>query len=339
MNTGGKRIYIWMQAAFSEAAKGLGDTSPNPAVGAVIVRGGKIVARGYHRRYGGAHAEIEAIADARRRGVSTRGATMAVTLEPCDHFGKTPPCTRAILSAGIKRVVVGMLDPHAIVSGKGARRLRRAGVRVDVLDDPAAREFYAPYRTYHEQKRCHVTLKLAISTDGKISGGAGRWITGQAARAEVQRIRRKVDAILIGRRTAEIDNPRLTIRPAFAAGRRRMPVRVILSASGKVSRRLRIFHDKRAPSWIITERDIRKLTGDLARRGIVHLLVEGGAMTARSFLKSGVVDDIQLFVSPKILGEKALDGFGRMKLVSPIQKSWLLTRAKKFGPDMLLSFK
>ena len=269
---------------------------------------------------------------------------MAVPLEPCDHFGKTPPCTQAILAAGIKRVVIGMLDPHAIVSGKGVRRLRRAGVRIDVLDDPGVRKFYAPYRTYHEQKRCHVTLKLAVSTDGKIFGGAGRWITGPAARAEVQRIRHKVDAILIGRRTAEIDDPRLTIRPAFAAGRKRMPVRVILSASGKVPRGLRVFRDRRAPTWIIKEKNIRKLVRDLARRGIVHLLVEGGAMTARSFLKSGVVDEVQLFVAPKVLGEKALDAFGHenaraARKSARISKLWRLTGMKKFGADVLLSFK
>lgn len=330
-----------MAAALREAQKGLGDTSPNPAVGAVIVRGGRTIARGYHKRYGGAHAEVEAIGDARRKGISTRGATMAVTLEPCNHFGKTPPCTRAILAAGIKRVFVGMLDPHAVVSGKGARRLGRAGVRVDVLDDPNTREFYAPYRTYHEKKRCHVTLKLAVSTDGKISRatrGAAfgrRWITGPAARAEVQRIRRKVDAILIGRRTAEIDDPHLTLRPPYTAGRKRMPVRIILSARGNVRPGLRLFQDGQAPTWVLSG-PVRSLVRRLAKRGIVHLLVEGGAMTARSFLASGAVDEILLFVSPRILGASALDAFGTIRNGG---LTWRLTGTQKFGPDILLSFK
>ena len=334
-----------MAAALREAAKGLGDTSPNPAVGAVIVRKGRVVARGHHRRFGGPHAGVEALRDAERRGAPLRGATMAVTLEPCDHFGKTPPCTRAILQAGLRRVLVGTLDPHAIVSGRGVRRLRRAGVRVQVLDDPRVHSFYAPYRTFHQAGRCYVTLKLAVSTDGKITHRRGRpsWITGPESRAEVQRIRSRVDAILVGRRTAEIDNPRLTIRSPFATGRRRTAARIVLSGRGQVRRDLRIFRDGHAPAWVMSDSPDR-LVRRLAQRGIVHLLVEGGAQTARSFLKAGLVDEILLFASPKVIGHGGLGAFGERHIDPPLSplvkggKNWRLTGEKKFGKDILLRF-
>lgn len=325
----------WMAAALAEAGKGLGETSPNPAVGAVIIKNGRIVARGFHRRFGGPHAEIEAIHHARAKKIDLRGSCIAVTLEPCDHFGKTPPCTQAIRAAGIQRVLVGMLDPHSIVAGRGVRKLRRAGVLVEVLDDPAVRQFYLPYLTFHRRKRSFVTLKLAVSTDGKIAGAKPGWITGPAAREEVQRIRQKVDAILVGRKTAVVDNPRLTLRPPFALGRSRMPRRIILSATGNVPKQLRLFQDTGA--WIAKDIAPRRLVRRLAREGVIHLLVEGGAQTARSFLVCGVVDEIRLFVSPKILGGLALDAFRSSRLRIP-PRGWRLVDVTPFGRDMLLSF-
>ena len=326
---------IWMKEALREAAKGLGDTSPNPAVGAVIVSRGIILARGHHRNYGGPHAEIDAMA-----GVSDqrllRKSTMIVTLEPCNHFGKTPPCTEAIVRAGIRRVIVGIQDPHRIVAGKGIRRLRAAGIRVDLLDDPNVQAFYEPYRLFHAQKRCFVTLKLAISTDGKLAASnSSAWITGPKARQEVQKIRRRVDAILVGRGTAVADNPRLTLRPPYRAGRKRMPIRLILSSGGALPPRLRLLRDHSAPTWIVAG-PLEKLTRKLAARGIVHLLVEGGAKTADSFLQSDLVDEILLFVSPKILGHNALDAFGPAPKHA---RDWQLINIQKFGKDIRLQFR
>lgn len=332
----------WMAAALAEAARGLGETSPNPAVGAVIVHNEKIVARGRHRAFGRPHAEIEAIADARKKGERLKGATLAVTLEPCDHFGKTPPCTRALIREKFSRVVVGILDPHRIVAGRGIRRLRQAGIRVDTMNDPGVIRFYAPYRTFHQEKRAFVTLKLAMSADGKIArrGRCARWITGPAARREVQRLRRRVDAILVGRRTAVMDNPRLTLRGADAAGRTRFPKRIILAGAGKLPRTLHMLTDGQADTLIVRSGargrlNLTSLLRILAKQGIIHLLVEGGAATARSFLDAGLVDEIVMFVSPGILGPQGLDAFAPGK---PGRGMWRLADTKKFGKDTLLRF-
>lgn len=318
-----------MHAALEEAARGLGDTAPNPAVGAVIVRRGRIIARGYHKSLGGPHAEVEALRNVPPglRG-KLAGAVMAVTLEPCNHFGKTPPCTDAIIQSGIGHVCVGMLDPHGIVAGRGVRRLRRAGIRVDVLHDPDVIDFYRPYRTFHEKGRPFVTLKMAVSADGRISSPVTRWITGPTARRASQILRRRFDAILVGRRTAVVDNPRLTIRAAHRGNRQRPLTRVVMSASADLPGTLRIFRDRAAPTLIVTgpvgarrwaRRPMRaedrvcvlsvpirngKIPIDgmlrrLAHRGIVHLMVEGGTETANGFLDAGQVDEVMLFVSPR----------------------------------------
>lgn len=325
--------------ALKEAAKGMGSTAPNPAVGAVIVKNGKVLSRGYHRVLGGPHAEIEALKLARG---DLRGAALFVTLEPCDHFGKTPPCTQAILRSGLRHVAVGITDPHKIVAGKGIRRLRAAGLRVEVLNDPSVLEFYAPYRLFHEKGRCFVTLKLAVSIDGKISSGKSRWITGPAARMEVQRIREKMDGILVGGRTARIDNPRLTLRAAESKNRRRKLLRIILSASGRLPKSLRVLTDHQAPTWVVAAEknsskvDLHALTRRLAERGIVHLLVEGGAETANGFLDANLVDEICLFVSPKILGRDATPAFGRRS--KPSARKWVMRDLKTCGKDFLFRF-
>lgn len=360
----------FMAAALAEAAKGLGDTSPNPAVGAVIVRGKRIIARGYHQKFGGLHAEIEAINNlAGRDRRNLRNATMVVTLEPCNHYGKTPPCTDAILREKIGRVVAGIVDPHGIVAGMGLQRLKRAGVRVEVLNDPAVADFYRPYITFHRERRCYVTLKLAISADGKIAGGKSRWITGPAARAEVQRIRRRVDAILVGRRTAEIDNPRLTLRPPFTAGRRRAPARVILSAGGRLSSRLKVLHDVTAPTILATTPsrarllanrlrrdgiqtltvaarrdglDLKRLLHQLAGLGMVHVLVEGGADTANRFLDQDAVDEVVLFVSPQVIGPRGLDAFRPRQSITAKKSDgfpWKLISKRAVGRDLMLVFR
>ncbi len=358
-----------MAKALDEAKNGLGDTSPNPAVGALLVHGGRAIGRGYHRVFGGPHAEVEAIRSVRSADLAKIAAsTLVVTLEPCDHFGKTPPCTGAILQAGIRRVVVGMADPHSIVAGRGIRKLRAAGVRVDVLNDPAALAFYAPYRTFLIRRRSFVTVKLAVSTDGKISGHGRRWISGPAARAEVQNLRRTVDAILIGRNTADVDNPRLTLRGRRRTARIFPPARVVLTASGtlRAPARLKLLTDGEAPTFLVTgaarSRRIKIPASDcrilpvpanaggrlsipdvlrvLAKQGVVHLLVEGGSQTVSSFLSAGAVDQMILFVSPAICGPTGLDAFlGRCGPARGRPADWRLIERAKIGPDFMLRFR
>ncbi len=359
----------WMSKALEEAAKGLGNTSPNPAVGAVIYKGGRTIARGYHRKFGDLHAEIEAIRSVPPAMFSDlKNCTMAVTLEPCDHFGKTPPCTQAILKSGIRHVVVGMLDPHPIVAGRGVRRLRRGGIRVDVLQDEETIRFYEPYALYHREGRPFVTLKIALSSDGKIAGKRPGWITGPAAREEVQRIRRKADAILVGRATAMLDNPRLTVRPPFLQGRQHGLTRVILTRSGRLDPRLRMFHDVTAPTIIFTGKtgngridcvfagqdvnarviavpesrrglDLPAVLRNLAARGVMHLLVEGGAETANRFLEQRLVDEVVLFVSPRIVGPGGVDAFRPKPTLRNACVEWRLHRTQAFGRDLMLVFR
>lgn len=303
------------------ARRGEGITSPNPPVGALYLKRERVVGSGFHARFGGPHAEVEAARNCRG---SLKGATLVVTLEPCSHFGKTPPCADFLIESGVRRVIVGMLDPNPRVHGRGVAKLRRAGIDVVVRNLPEIIDFYRPYTTYQRLGRCHVTLKLAVSSDGAVATAAGysKWITGPAARRDVQSLRRRVDAILVGRETAALDDPRLTVRPP----RTRPPVRLILTRFGRLSRNLRLLTDSAAPTLVVTgragakrlkwtshltvaERAGRLDIGDLARRlahmGVLHLLVEGGGVTAGSFLAQGLVDDMVVYVAPVSLGASA----------------------------------
>ncbi len=311
-----------MRLALREAEKGLGRTSPNPAVGAVLVKDGRVVARGHHARAGTPHAEVVALRAARERA---RGADLYTTLEPCDHWGKTPPCSLAIIECGVRRVFVGSRDPNPMVNGRGLARLRRAGVEVvtDVLRE-ACDALDAHWFRFIETGRPFVTLKAAVTLDGKIATASGhsRWVTGPAARAEAHRLRDRVDAVLVGAGTARADDPLLTTR---LRGRRgHDPVRVVLDTNGTLPRSLRLFRvESAAPTLIATASarrawrpevqilrcrarrgrvDLNDLLRRLGRRGITHLLVEGGAATHGAFLAAGLVDRLVLFIAPKILG-------------------------------------
>src|SRR5919197_3355884 len=203
----------WMSRALELAERGRGFVEPNPLVGAVVVRDGRVVGEGWHRRYGEAHAEVNALAAA---GEAARGATLYVTLEPCCHHGKTPPCTDAVLRAGVRRVVAAMADPFPQVAGQGVAQLRAAGVEVEVgVCEREARELNAPYLTLLAEGRPYVHAKWAMSLDGKIAtrGGDSRWISGPASREVVHRLRGRVDAILVGAGTVRADDPLLTARP------------------------------------------------------------------------------------------------------------------------------
>jgi diaminohydroxyphosphoribosylaminopyrimidine deaminase/5-amino-6-(5-phosphoribosylamino)uracil reductase len=313
----------FMRLALREAAKGLGRTSPNPAVGAVLVRGGRVIARGHHSRAGGPHAEVVAI---RAAGARARGADLYTTLEPCDHFGRTPPCSIAVLEAGVRRVFVGSADPNPLVNGKGIARLREAGVAVaeGVLRDECD-ALNAHWFKYMRERRPYVTLKAAVTLDGRIATRTGdaRWVTGEAARRWVHRLRDRVDAVLVGSGTARADDPLLTTR--LPGGRGRDPLRVVLDTELALPARLALLHPRSpAPTLVAhasprTRRtgpgvellrcrrgkggvDLRDLLAKLAARGVTHLLVEGGARVHARFLAEGLVDRMAVFVAPKLVG-------------------------------------
>ncbi len=345
-----------MELALAEAAKALGRTSPNPAVGAVVVQGGKVVARGHTQRAGGAHAEVMALGAAGKRA---RGAELFVTLEPCNHLGRTGPCTEAVLAAGVARVVVGMRDPNPNVRGGGGKRLARAGVQVvnGVLRErcEASNERWSKFiRTGVPW----VVLKAAVTLDGKLAtaGGDSKWVSGEAARALVHEWRGQLDAVLVGVGTARADDPLLTARRPGA----RDPVRVIvdsalrLPASAKVlpalvaclpsapARRARALERAGAELLRCEESEGRvalvDLLGKLGARGVVSILVEGGAAIHGAFLAAGLWDELRLFLAPRILGEpaKSWAALGAARSMGEALRVDGLT-AEQVGDDVLLS--
>jgi diaminohydroxyphosphoribosylaminopyrimidine deaminase/5-amino-6-(5-phosphoribosylamino)uracil reductase len=334
----------FMELALTLGRRALGNAWPNPAVGAVVVRGDDaapvIVGRGWTQPGGRPHAETEALA---RAGVAARGATLYVTLEPCSHQGKTPPCADTIVDAGIARVVSALEDPNHEVAGRGHARLRAAGIAVEVgIGAEAARRAHAGHLCRMRQGRPHVTLKLAVSADGK-AGLAGRRpaaITGEAARERVHLLRSMHDAILIGIGTAHSDDPLLTCRlPGLTP---RSPVRVVLDGGLRLPPTGRLASTAAAvPVWVIaaaeapaaTEQTLRNKGVDvlrvmahsdrldlaavlamLAGRGITRLMVEGGPTVAASFVTADLVDAAILFRSPKELGADAIDALEGMPL-------------------------
>lgn len=317
----------FMQLALTLGRRGQGQTWPNPAVGAVVVKDGLIVGRGWTQPGGRPHAEPEALS---RAGEAARGATLYVTLEPCSHFGKSPPCADAIVAAGIARVVSAIEDPNPEVAGQGHARLRAAGIKVDIGSGAAeAAHDHAGHFRRVRDKRPHVILKLAVSSDDKI-GAAGRKpvaISGEAARARVHLLRAQCDAILVGVGTVLSDDPLLTCRlPGMEA---RSPVRVVLDPSLRIPGASRLLHSAReTPLWVMTSDlaeapaaarfgasgaqvirvattstppglDLEAVLHALSERGITRLLVEGGARVAASFVAAGLVDEVWLLRGPE----------------------------------------
>lgn len=333
----------FMRRALRLAERGRGHVAPNPAVGALVVAKGRIVGEGWHKKLGGPHAECMALTAA---GARARGATLYVTLEPCAHFGHTPPCTEKILAAGIRRCVVAVKDPHPIVNGRGLRLLRRAGVRVEVGTlAEEARSTLGGYWLSHTRGRPRVTLKLAASLDGRIAPfggfaprGAGRWLTGAAARARAHKLRADSDAVVIGAGTARADDPRLTARGIRGA---RQPLRVLCDTNLALPRTLRLLRaplargtvvacGRRAPRPIERELMARGVTvwrlpqgpdgvslpalaRRLAREGRHEVLVEGGARLATAWLHANLVDRLALFTAPRVLGERGLEWCGPLR--------------------------
>jgi diaminohydroxyphosphoribosylaminopyrimidine deaminase / 5-amino-6-(5-phosphoribosylamino)uracil reductase len=321
-----------MRLALAQARRASGRTFPNPPVGAVIFRGDRVLGRGRTRPVGGPHAEIVAIEAVRRRHGerALRGASMAVTLEPCSHTGRTPPCANRLIEAGLARVFVGHRDPHPEVSGRGIARLRRAGVEVElgVLEE-ACREQHRGFLCAVERGRPFVVLKLAATLDGRIATASGesRWISGPVARAAVHGLRRRVDAVWIGSETALADDPWLTAR----AGRRvvHRPVRVVADGRLRLPTTARLLRGAPGSAWVLCapdaarsrrraleaagarvlevpregrNLDLRRALRRLAREGLTEILVEGGGTLAAGLLRHLLVDELHWFTAPVLIG-------------------------------------
>ncbi|MCJ7729134.1 MAG: bifunctional diaminohydroxyphosphoribosylaminopyrimidine deaminase/5-amino-6-(5-phosphoribosylamino)uracil reductase RibD [Sedimentisphaerales bacterium] len=355
----------YMQMALCLARRGLGSVEPNPAVGAVIVKGGQIIGRGWHKRFGGPHAEINALVDCRKRGGNPKGATMFVTLEPCCHYGKTGPCTDALIEAKLARVVIATIDPSKHANGRGIRQLRGAGIKVDVgVCEAPARLLSAPFMKFASTGKCWVTLKWAQTIDGKLAwtntshesratSDEQRWISCQESRNDAHELRRQVGAILVGINTVLADDSLLTPRPSHAptasllpaaptrAGRRggrrsktAGAIRIVLDNRLRIPLNSRLLATaKDAPVIIVADSRILRtkpkkakqivgrgaellgcpasarsnlvfLLDELSKRGVQHLLVEGGPTVIGSFLKENLADEIVVYITPKILGDK-----------------------------------
>lgn len=303
----------WMRLALREARRGLGRTSPNPAVGAVIVsKGGELLAKGWHRAAGLAHAEIEALGKLRRPS-QARGATLYVTLEPCSTHGRTPPCVEAILAAGFARVVAAAADPNPAHAGRGLKRLRRAGI--EVVTGILSEEATALNRGFNKWIVTGLPLVIAkcgMSLDGRITRlpNEGAWITGERARDHARKLRAEVDAILVGAETVRVDNPRLTVRP----GRPGVPQpwRIVLTRSGNLPPQAHLFTDgHRDRTLVYRGRGLRAVLRDLGRRQVTSVLIEGGMEVLGEAFDRRLVDCVQFYAAPLLLGGPKLCLGGR----------------------------
>ncbi|MDD9802826.1 MAG: bifunctional diaminohydroxyphosphoribosylaminopyrimidine deaminase/5-amino-6-(5-phosphoribosylamino)uracil reductase RibD [Deltaproteobacteria bacterium] len=357
-----------MARALALARRAEGRTHPNPPVGAVVLRGGRILGGGSTRPAGGPHAEAVALAAVRRRfgERALRGATLATTLEPCCHHGRTGPCTQAIIEAGMARVWIGHLDPNPAVRGRGVRLLRRAGIAVEVgICEARCRRQHRGFLSVQQRGRPWLALKLAASLDGRIAtrSGESRWITGAAARALVHRLRARHDAVMIGSGTARADDPQLTARPG---GRRlRAPVRIVVDSQLATPPGARLLCDgDAARTWLLTRRghsarrraarsahgarlveaplragrlDLRRALGRLAALGLTSVLVEGGGGLAAALLRQGLADELHWFAAPALLGADARPAIGPLALRRLRERRRLCVQeVRRLGADLYL---
>lgn len=357
---------FFMREALKEARKGVGRTSPNPCVGAVIVKDNRIIGKGYHKKAGTPHAEINAL---REVGPDAKGADMYVTLEPCSHTGRTPPCSRAVVESGITNVWIGMLDPNPLVNGSGADFIRTNGVSVrHGLLENECRELNRPFLTYITERRPWTVMKAGMSLDGKLTFSRNRRdsITGAESFRQVHRLRDQLDAILVGGETVRVDNPSLTTRCPGRSGKN--PVRVVLDASLRISLEATVISghddgltwifcspeadDKKITSFrdagvsvIKTARDesgklnLRDVVTELANRQITSLLVEGGGEVHGSFLRSQLVDHVKLFYAPVFAGEHGTSLLRGYQVHGGGQCAIRLDNVthRRFGNDLMIS--
>lgn len=355
---------VYMARALELAALGLGRTSPNPAVGAVVVAGGVVVGEGFHPYLGAPHAEAVAL---RRAGPLARGADVYVTLEPCCHWGRTPGCAQALAAASVARVWYGFADPDVRVAGRGANCLAAAGVEVHtgVLADECA-DFYAAYASHRRTGLPLVTAKMAASADGKVATASGesQWITGPEARALVHRWRDEMDAVMVGVGTVLADDPLLTCRREDRPGRD--PVRVVVdsaartpaaakvvagerggrcivaAAEGAPEERVEALRDAGAEVWLLRRTaegrvDLGELVAALGRAGVVSVLLEGGPTLLAGALEGGLVGRLLLFYAPKVIGGREAPGMvggGGVERLADAE-GWAFARVSRVGPDLL----
>lgn len=351
-----------MRRAVALAEKGRGFTSPNPVVGAVVVKDGEIIGKGYHRKFGQAHAEVNALEEA---GLAARGATLYVTLEPCSFYGKTPPCVDKVLASGVKRVVIGMIDPNPLVNGKGIALLRARGVAVteNVLEAEAI-ELNPGYIKHITSGLPYITVKIAQTLDGQIAtcSGHSRWITTEAARSEAHRIRSANDAILIGVGTVLTDDPQLTVRLVKGKTPKRLVLdselkipldskllsdsmtgqTIIVTTTAGSADKVKRIQDKGAEVLIVEadrngQVDIPKLLPRLGAKGITSVLVEGGNRVFTTIFKSRIVDRLICFIAPKItgLGIAAVGDLGIRNINAAIGIKNI--RIKRFEDDLMIT--
>jgi diaminohydroxyphosphoribosylaminopyrimidine deaminase/5-amino-6-(5-phosphoribosylamino)uracil reductase len=351
----------WMRRALRLAEKGRGRTSPNPMVGAILVRDGRLVGEGYHAKAGEAHAEIVALQQAKEEA---RGSTLYLNLEPCTHYGKTPPCTPQVIESGVIRVVIGMEDPNPLVKGKGIEMLRKAGLHLEVgILEKECQRLNEAFCKYILKKEPFVILKVAATLDGKLAtrNGDSKWISGEASRRFVQKLRDQVDGVLVGIGTVLKDNPQLTAR--IRGGRD--PYRIVLDSRLKIPEEAKVIGISPSKAIIATtelapkdkiekleKRGVRILILDsqegkinlksclskLGEIGMMSLLVEGGSQVNGSFLDEGLIDKLLLFLSPKLIGDhQALGifaGRGACSLDEAVSLKGMKT--KRIGEDILL---
>lgn len=352
---------LFLERANELARRGAGNTSPNPAVGAVVVRDGRIIGEGYHHRAGEPHAEVHAIQAA---GESADGATLYVSLEPCNHFGRTPPCTHAVVQARLARVVIGAADPNPKTDGGGIAYLRERGIDVEVADDPASREIIEPFARAIRSERPYVTLKMAMSLDGFIAStkGVQHWLTGPQAREFVRELRIAHDAVAVGAGTVRVDNPRLTVRPEH---HRLLPYRrVVICETDAVDPNSLIFSPREgydptivaAPAGIrerfsalervaevvyvgspdAAELDLTQALRELRALGVASLLCEGGPTLAGRLFELGLVDRFYGLVAPRMLrSAQAVPVLASGTL--PGVRGLRFDRVERVGADLLVA--
>jgi diaminohydroxyphosphoribosylaminopyrimidine deaminase/5-amino-6-(5-phosphoribosylamino)uracil reductase len=359
----------YMQMALNLAKRGIGSVEPNPAVGAIITKANQIIGKGWHKKFGGPHAEINALDDCKSLGVNPCGATMYVTLEPCSHQGRTGPCVQAIVDAGLAKVVVAVKDPSGHANGKGIDRMRNAGIEVQTgICENDAKLLNAPFMKFASTGESWVVLKWAQTIDGKVAsidkGVGNRWISNETSRRDAHKLRRRSQAILVGINTIIADNPRLTARP----NKGRTPVRIVLDSFLRIPPDCKLLKTaKQVPVIILTSQqsvwdnpwvakqiadlgaelltypdthgksNLYFLLEELGKRSITQLLVEGGPTVLTSFLAENLADEIHVYIAPKIFGTR-----GSARIAGPMDR---LTRAlnlhhvniKPFGGDVRLT--
>jgi len=356
----------FMEMALRLARRGISSVEPNPAVGAIIIKANQIIGRGWHKKFGGPHAEINALEDCRTLGVKPKDATMYVTLEPCSHQGKTGPCTEAIISAGISKVFVAMTDPSEHANGRGIEQLRRAGIEVHTgICEARAKILNAPFVKFTTTGRCWVTLKWAQSIDGKVAWAGGiddrRWISNEHSRRDTHKLRRRVQAILVGINTVIADDPLLTARP----NKGKKPARIVMDSFLRIPPDCRLLESvDESPVMIFTSQqtvrtnphvveelsekgaqlfaypdthgrsNLHFLLDELSDRGISQLLVEGGPTVLTSFLKENLADEIIVYIAPKILGSQSSIGITRPMAELSQAVGLYNVEVERFGNDV-----